>query len=184
MPTYNHHQNTQIVSYLLILPSFHNKPGSTEAEWRTGKPKVTGSNLTDDYFFFSLKNHFEDLFLRLWKWKKKILKKKKIEKKKKYEWSIKKIWGNNRKKSWRTSHEHKIPEAKATNHVLIVQKLYPEKFFLTEKKIASQGWFGIVHYSGTWTFFFKCIFGLKNKNNKKKSDVNLWDPLNYQYKKK
>ena len=52
MPTYNHHQNTQIVTYSLILLSFHNKPGSTEAEWRTGKPRVTGSNLTDDYFFF------------------------------------------------------------------------------------------------------------------------------------
>jgi len=61
VPTYNHHQNTHIVPHLLILPSFHNKPGSTEAEWRTGKPRVTGSNLTDDNFFF-LKNNFEDLF--------------------------------------------------------------------------------------------------------------------------
>ena len=56
MPTYNHHQNTQIVTYSLTLLSFHNKPGSTEAEWRTGKPRVTGSNLTDDYFFFSQKS--------------------------------------------------------------------------------------------------------------------------------
>jgi hypothetical protein len=58
---YNHHQNTQIVPYLLILLSFHNTPGSTEAECRTGKPRVTGSNLTADKNFF-LKNHFEDSF--------------------------------------------------------------------------------------------------------------------------
>jgi hypothetical protein len=51
VPTYNHHQNTHIVPHLLILPSFHNKPGSTEAECRTGKPRVTGSNLTAGKFF-------------------------------------------------------------------------------------------------------------------------------------
>ena len=64
MPTYNHHQNTHIVIYLFILPSFHNKPVSTEAECRTGKPRVTGSNPTaDKNFFFSkiiLKIYSED----------------------------------------------------------------------------------------------------------------------------
>jgi hypothetical protein len=64
VPTYNHHQNTHIAPDLLILPSFHNKPGSTEAECRAGKPRVTGSNLTaDKNFFFSkiiLKIYSED----------------------------------------------------------------------------------------------------------------------------
>ena len=75
MPTYNHHQNTQIVTYSLILLFFHNKPGSSEAEWRTGKPRVTGSNLTDDYFFFSQKSFLRSI-LKIVKMKKKILKKK------------------------------------------------------------------------------------------------------------
>ena len=56
MPAYNQHQNTQVVSYLLILPSFHNKPGSTEAECRAGKPRVTGSNLIADKNFFLQKS--------------------------------------------------------------------------------------------------------------------------------
>ena len=56
MPAYNQHQNTQVVWYLLILPSFKNKPGSTEAECRAGKPRVMGSNPVADKNFFLQKS--------------------------------------------------------------------------------------------------------------------------------
>jgi hypothetical protein len=56
VPAYNQHQNTQVVRYLLILPSLRNKPGSTEAECKAGKPRVTGSNLIAGKNFFLQKS--------------------------------------------------------------------------------------------------------------------------------
>ena len=63
-------------------------------------------------------------------------------------------------------------------------------FFLKKKnrkKKWKNGWYGIAHYSGTWLKKKKKkklhIFGLKNTNNKKKSDVIFRHPLKNQYKK-
>jgi hypothetical protein len=88
VPTYNHHQNTQIVPYSLILLCFHNKP---VAQRQSGELVSQGSQVLISLmtnFFFSQKSFWRSI-LMIVKMKKKLKKKlkkknwkKKIEKKK------------------------------------------------------------------------------------------------------